>query len=167
MSSVEERVKKIVAEQLSTSEDQISNTSSFVDDLGADSLDTVELVMALEEEFGISATNDVDSKTVNKLLLFETLMDDGECKTIDFFDESLGVLKNKEEPTRAEFACSLLREVLLALTEPSVLREKVKLGALLLHLSTATQEFDWLYQYYHQVIDCGVIDRLVATTREF
>ena len=109
------------------------------------------LPMALEEEFEISATNDEDSKTVNKLLLFETLMDDGECKTIDYFDESIGVLKNKEKPGRAEFACSLLREVLLALTEPSVLREKVKLGALLLHLSTATQEFDWLYQYYHQV----------------
>ena len=51
MSSVEDRVKKIVAEQLSVSEDQVKFESSFVDDLGADSLDTVELVMALEEEF--------------------------------------------------------------------------------------------------------------------
>lgn len=51
MSSVEDRVKKIVAEQLSVGEDQVKNESSFVDDLGADSLDTVELVMALEEEF--------------------------------------------------------------------------------------------------------------------
>jgi acyl carrier protein len=50
MSSIEERVKKIVAEQLGVKED-ISNDASFVDDLGADSLDTVELVMALEEEF--------------------------------------------------------------------------------------------------------------------
>lgn len=50
MSNVEERVKKIVAEQLGVKED-ISNDASFVDDLGADSLDTVELVMALEEEF--------------------------------------------------------------------------------------------------------------------
>jgi acyl carrier protein len=58
MSSVEERVKKIVAEQLSTSEDQISNESSFVDDLGADSLDTVELVMALEEEFDLEIPDD-------------------------------------------------------------------------------------------------------------
>lgn len=51
MSSIEERVKKIVTEQLGVSEDQVVNSASFVDDLGADSLDTVELVMALEEEF--------------------------------------------------------------------------------------------------------------------
>lgn len=51
MSSVEERVSKIVAEQLGVAESEISSSSSFVDDLGADSLDTVELVMALEEEF--------------------------------------------------------------------------------------------------------------------
>ena len=52
MSSVEERVKKIVVEQLGVNENEVSSGSSFVDDLGADSLDTVELVMALEEEFG-------------------------------------------------------------------------------------------------------------------
>ncbi len=52
MSTVEERVKKIVVEQLGVGEDQVGTDSSFVDDLGADSLDTVELVMALEEEFG-------------------------------------------------------------------------------------------------------------------
>ena len=51
MSSVEERVKKIVIEQLGVKEEEVSNEASFVDDLGADSLDTVELVMALEEEF--------------------------------------------------------------------------------------------------------------------
>ncbi|CAM8353523.1 AcpP Acyl carrier protein [Candidatus Methylopumilus universalis] len=51
MSDIEQRVKKIVAEQLGTNEADVKNTSSFVDDLGADSLDTVELVMALEEEF--------------------------------------------------------------------------------------------------------------------
>ena len=50
MSNIEERVKKIVAEQLGVKE-EIANDASFVDDLGADSLDTVELVMALEEEF--------------------------------------------------------------------------------------------------------------------
>lgn len=50
MSNIEERVKKIVKEQLGV-EDAITNEASFVDDLGADSLDTVELVMALEEEF--------------------------------------------------------------------------------------------------------------------
>ncbi|NLF53698.1 MAG: acyl carrier protein [Thauera phenolivorans] len=51
MENIEQRVKKIVAEQLGVNESEIKNESSFVDDLGADSLDTVELVMALEEEF--------------------------------------------------------------------------------------------------------------------
>ncbi|MES9904249.1 MAG: acyl carrier protein [Sedimenticola sp.] len=51
MSSLEERVKKIVVEQLGVSEDEVTPEASFVDDLGADSLDTVELVMQLEEEF--------------------------------------------------------------------------------------------------------------------
>ncbi len=51
MSSIEERVKKIIIEQLGVSEDEVAEDASFVDDLGADSLDTVELVMALEEEF--------------------------------------------------------------------------------------------------------------------
>ena len=51
MSTIEERVKKIVVEQLGVKEDEVTANSSFVDDLGADSLDTVELVMALEEEF--------------------------------------------------------------------------------------------------------------------
>ena len=51
MSTAEERVRKIVIEQLGVTEDQATNAASFVDDLGADSLDTVELVMALEEEF--------------------------------------------------------------------------------------------------------------------
>jgi len=48
---IETRVKKIVVEQLGVKEDEVTNDASFVDDLGADSLDTVELVMALEEEF--------------------------------------------------------------------------------------------------------------------
>ncbi|HSH84502.1 MAG TPA: acyl carrier protein [Guyparkeria sp.] len=51
MSTVDERVKKIVIEQLGVKEEEVTNEASFVDDLGADSLDTVELVMALEEEF--------------------------------------------------------------------------------------------------------------------
>jgi acyl carrier protein len=51
MENIEQRVRKIVAEQLGVNEADIKNESSFVDDLGADSLDTVELVMALEEEF--------------------------------------------------------------------------------------------------------------------
>ncbi|MCL4113632.1 UNVERIFIED_CONTAM: hypothetical protein GTU68_067541 [Idotea baltica] len=52
MSDVETRVKNVVVEQLGVEESEVTNAASFVDDLGADSLDTVELVMALEEEFG-------------------------------------------------------------------------------------------------------------------
>ena len=51
MSSVEERVRKLICEQLGVKEDEVKSDASFVEDLGADSLDTVELVMALEEEF--------------------------------------------------------------------------------------------------------------------
>jgi len=51
MSNIDERVKKIVVEQLGVKDEEVTNEASFVDDLGADSLDTVELVMALEEEF--------------------------------------------------------------------------------------------------------------------
>jgi len=51
--SVEKRVKEIVAEQLSKDESEVKSESSFIDDLGADSLDIVELVMAMEDEFGI------------------------------------------------------------------------------------------------------------------
>ena len=53
MSTIEERVKKIIVEQLGVKEEAVTSKASFVDDLGADSLDTVELVMALEEEFGV------------------------------------------------------------------------------------------------------------------
>ncbi|MBI3873398.1 MAG: acyl carrier protein [candidate division Zixibacteria bacterium] len=53
MSSIQERVKKIIVEQLGVNAEQVTSDASFVDDLGADSLDTVELVMALEEEFGL------------------------------------------------------------------------------------------------------------------
>lgn len=52
MSDIETRVKSVVVEQLGVDEAEVTNAASFVDDLGADSLDTVELVMALEEEFG-------------------------------------------------------------------------------------------------------------------
>ena len=51
MSNIEERVRKIIVEQLGVKEEEVKSEASFVDDLGADSLDTVELVMALEEEF--------------------------------------------------------------------------------------------------------------------
>jgi acyl carrier protein len=53
MSSVAERVKKVIVEQLGVNAEQVTDEASFIDDLGADSLDTVELVMALEEEFGL------------------------------------------------------------------------------------------------------------------
>ncbi len=51
MSTIEERVKKIIGEQLGVKQEEVTNNASFVEDLGADSLDTVELVMALEKEF--------------------------------------------------------------------------------------------------------------------
>ena len=56
--SIEERVRKIVCEQLGKSDEDVNNDSSFVDDLGADSLDTVELVMALEEEFDLEIADE-------------------------------------------------------------------------------------------------------------
>ncbi|MDY0189664.1 MAG: acyl carrier protein [Desulfuromonas sp.] len=58
MASIEERVKKIVAEQLGVEDEQVTAEASFMDDLGADSLDTVELVMALEEEFDIEISDE-------------------------------------------------------------------------------------------------------------
>jgi len=58
MASIAERVKQIVAEQLGVDDDQVTNEASFMDDLGADSLDTVELVMALEEEFDIEISDE-------------------------------------------------------------------------------------------------------------
>jgi acyl carrier protein len=62
MENIEQRVRKIVAEQLGVNEAEIKNESSFVDDLGADSLDTVELVMALEEEFETEIPDDEAEK---------------------------------------------------------------------------------------------------------
>ena len=56
--NVEERVKKIIMEQLGVKEEDVTPEASFIDDLGADSLDTVELVMALEEEFGCEIPDD-------------------------------------------------------------------------------------------------------------
>ena len=60
--SIEERVRKIVCEQLGVGVDEVKNDSSFVDDLGADSLDTVELVMALEEEFDLESADEEAEK---------------------------------------------------------------------------------------------------------
>ena len=62
MSSIAERVNKIIIEQLGVNSDQVTSEASFVDDLGADSLDTVELVMALEEEFDVEIPDDEAEK---------------------------------------------------------------------------------------------------------
>ena len=64
MASIDERVKDLVVEQLGVSQDQVNPQASFIDDLGADSLDTVELVMAFEEEFGI----DIPDEDAEKML---------------------------------------------------------------------------------------------------
>jgi acyl carrier protein len=66
MASIEERVKQIVAEQLGVDEDQVTAEAAFMDDLGADSLDTVELVMALEEEFDVEIS-DEDAEKIQKV----------------------------------------------------------------------------------------------------
>jgi acyl carrier protein len=62
--SVEEKVKKIICEQLEVNEEDVVPEASFVDDLGADSLDQVELIMAMEEEFGISISDEEAEKIV-------------------------------------------------------------------------------------------------------
>ncbi len=70
MASVEDKVKHIIVEQLGVDEDEVKGTSSFVDDLGADSLDVVELVMALEEEFELEIGDEDAEKltTVSKVV---------------------------------------------------------------------------------------------------
>ena len=78
MSSVEERVKKIVVEQLGVKEEEVQPSASFVDDLGADSLDTVELVMALEEEFEC----DIPDEEAEKITTVQ--------QAVDYIKEHLG-----------------------------------------------------------------------------
>ena len=65
MAEVAQKVKSIIAEQLGVKLEEVTDTASFVDDLGADSLDTVELVMALEEEFGIEIPDEDAEKMTN------------------------------------------------------------------------------------------------------
>ena len=79
--TVTERVRKIVVEQLGVKEDELKNDASFVDDLGADSLDTVELVMALEEEF----ETEIPDEKAEKITTIQ--------EAIDYIDSNL----NKEE----------------------------------------------------------------------
>ena len=64
--ATDEKVKSIIAEQLGVKPDEVTTEASFIDDLGADSLDTVELVMALEEEFGIEIP-DEDAEKMSKV----------------------------------------------------------------------------------------------------
>ena len=71
MSNIEEQVKGIVAEQLGVKEEEVTNEASFVDDLGADSLDTVELVMALEEEFD----TEIPDKEAEKITTVQQAID--------------------------------------------------------------------------------------------
>jgi acyl carrier protein len=65
MSDVAERVKKIIVEHLGVEESKVVESASFIDDLGADSLDTVELVMAFEEEFGIEIPDEAAEKILS------------------------------------------------------------------------------------------------------
>ncbi len=65
MSDTAERVKKIVVEHLGVEPEKVTDDANFIDDLGADSLDTVELVMAFEEEFGVEIPDDAAEKIVN------------------------------------------------------------------------------------------------------
>ena len=71
MAAVDEKVKQIIVEQLGVDEGEVTPSASFVDDLGADSLDTVELVMALEEEFGI----DIPDEDADKIKTVGDVMD--------------------------------------------------------------------------------------------
>ena len=64
MSNVQDKVRSIIAEQLGVKPEQVTPQASFIDDLGADSLDTVELVMALEEEFGVEIPDEEAEKLV-------------------------------------------------------------------------------------------------------
>ena len=75
MSSIEEQVKSIVAEQLVVKEEEVTNDASFVDDLGADSLDTVELVMALEEEFETEIPDEEAEKITTVQLAIDYIND--------------------------------------------------------------------------------------------
>ena len=63
--SIDQRVRDLIVEQLGVSQEQVTDAASFIDDLGADSLDTVELVMAFEEEFGIDIPDEDAEKMTN------------------------------------------------------------------------------------------------------
>ena len=73
MASIEERVHQIIETELGVNPEQITPTASFIDDLGADSLDTVELVMAFEEEFGMEISDEDAEKLTNVQAVVEYL----------------------------------------------------------------------------------------------
>ncbi len=77
MSDIEARVKSVVVEQLGVEESEVTNAASFVDDLGADSLDTVELVMALEEEFGTEIPDEDAEKITTVQLAIDYVNSNG------------------------------------------------------------------------------------------
>lgn len=79
MSKIEERVKKIIAEQLQVEEDKVVPEASFVEDLGADSLDTVELVMALEEHF----ETEIPDEDAQKILTVRDAIEYVSAKTVE------------------------------------------------------------------------------------
>ncbi|GBD23236.1 Acyl carrier protein [bacterium HR29] len=75
MATVFERVRAIVCEQLGVDEDQVTPTTSFVEDLNADSLDLVELIMALEEEFGDEAQIEISDEDAEKIVTVQDAVD--------------------------------------------------------------------------------------------
>ncbi len=89
MSDIEERLKKIVVEHLGVDADKVTENASFIDDLGADSLDNVELVMAFEEEFGVEIPDDAAEKIL-------TVKD-----AIEFVKATRSLIRSAERATRA------------------------------------------------------------------
>ena len=71
--------------------------------------------------------------------------------TVDYYDENIGCILDRDNPTPAEFGAALLREVMMNISSNNALHEKIKLGTLLIHLSSKMEDFSSLYQYYHQV----------------
>ncbi|WP_370194174.1 acyl carrier protein [Aurantimonas coralicida] len=93
MSDTAERVKKIVVEHLGVEQEKVTDNASFIDDLGADSLDTVELVMAFEEEFSIEIPDDAAEKilTIKDAVNFIESQSNDKLKKVPTFSAALAV----------------------------------------------------------------------------